>query len=158
MEYTIVERGSFKVAGVKQQFSTVNNGNLKGIPEMWRTALADGTDDLLFRLNKGQIAGVLGVCVGKSDGIMEYWIATETNTEKLDGLETMEIPGSKWGVFKVHGPMPDAIQDAWKKIFSEWFPSNPYEHAGTPELEVYPKEDAYRQDSYSEIWIPLKAK
>lgn len=54
--------------------------------------------------------------------------------------------------------MPDAMQDAWKKIFTEWFPSNPYEPAGTPELEVYPHENAYQPDSYSEIWIPLKNK
>ncbi|MFD1861298.1 effector binding domain-containing protein [Planococcus chinensis] len=158
MKYKIVERAGFKVAGVKQEFSTEDDGNLKGIPAMWQKALADGTDERLFRLNDGQIEGVLGVCIGKEGGLMDYWIAAETGQEAPEGFKAMEIPASKWGVFEVHGPMPDAMQDAWKKIFSEWFPSNPYEYAGTPELEVYPQEDAYQPDSYSEIWIPLKAK
>lgn len=158
MKYKIVERPSFKVAGIKREFSMEGEGNLKGIPDMWRTALSDGTDDLLFGLNDGEIKGVLGVCVGKEGGLMDYWIAAETGQGVPEGFEKMEIPASKWGVFEVHGPMPEAIQNAWKKIFSEWLPSNPYEYAGTPELEVYPKEDAYRPDSYSEIWIPLKEK
>ncbi|CAM5495203.1 AraC family transcriptional regulator OS=Lysinibacillus sphaericus OX=1421 GN=LS41612_16445 PE=4 SV=1 [Lysinibacillus sphaericus] len=52
--------------------------------------------------------------------------------------------------------MPDAMQNAWKKIFSEWFPSNPYEPAGTAELEVYTDEDPTSENLYSEIWIPIK--
>ena len=158
MKYRIVEREGFNVAGVKREFSTDDGGNLKGSPDMWQSVLTDGTDKLLFSMNDGQIEGVLGICIAKEGGLMDYWIAAETGQEAPEGMETMEIPASKWSVFEVHGPMPNAIQDAWKKIFSEWFPSNPYEYAGTPELEVYPKEDAYQADSYSEIWIPLKAK
>jgi AraC family transcriptional regulator len=48
--------------------------------------------------------------------------------------EEITIPASKWAVFEVHGPMPDAMQNAWEQIFSEWFPSSAYEHAGTAEL------------------------
>jgi AraC family transcriptional regulator len=59
-------------------------------------------------------------------------------------------------VFEVHGPMPDAIQEVWKQIFSEWFPSSHYEHAGTPDLEVYSDGNPTGPDYYSEIWIPLK--
>ncbi|RQW21479.1 hypothetical protein EH196_08870 [Bacillus sp. C1-1] len=60
------------------------------------------------------------------------------------------------GVFEVHGPSSSAIPKVWKEIFTEWFPSNPYEHAGTPELEVYVDEDVIKEDSYAEIWIPLR--
>lgn len=45
---------------------------------------------------------------------------------------------------------------AWKQIFSEWFPSSGYKHAGTPELEVYSDENPSSPDLYSEIWIPVK--
>ncbi len=158
MKYKIIERPGFKVAGIKRNFSTDNGDNLKGIPEMWRNALSDGTDDLLFRMSDGQDKKIFGVCVAQDKGSMDYWIAAETTEVAPEKLETMEIPASTWGVFEVHGPMPDAMQDTWKKIISEWFPSNAYEHAGTPELEVYPPEDAYRPESYSEIWIPLKKK
>lgn len=86
---------------------------------------------------------------------MDYWIATEHDGATPTGLSELELPASKWGVFEVHGPMPDAIQKVWKQIFSEWFPSSHYEHAGTPELEVYSDGNPSSPDYYSEIWIPL---
>jgi AraC family transcriptional regulator len=73
-----------------------------------------------------------------------------------EGLLELEIPASKWGVFEVHGAMPDAMQNTWKQIISEWFPSSHYEHAGTPDLEVYTNGNPSNPDYYSEIWIPLK--
>ena len=87
---------------------------------------------------------------------MEYWIATEHVGEVPDNLLTMEVPAAKWVVFEVHGPMPDAMQNTWKQIYSEWFPSNPYEPAGFAELEVYSDEDPFSPDLYSEIWISIK--
>ncbi|CAM5471441.1 AraC family transcriptional regulator OS=Lysinibacillus sphaericus OX=1421 GN=LS41612_16445 PE=4 SV=1 [Lysinibacillus sphaericus] len=68
----------------------------------------------------------------------------------------MEVPASKWVVFEVRLLTADAMQNAWKKIFLEWFPSNPYEPAGTAELEVYTDEDPTSENLYSEIWIPIK--
>ncbi|MDZ7543344.1 AraC family transcriptional regulator, partial [Clostridium perfringens] len=66
------------------------------------------------------------------------------------------IHASRWAVFEVHGPMPDAMQNAWKQIFSEWFPSNSYQHTGAPGIEVYSDEDPSSPNLYSEIWIPIK--
>ncbi|HEY4554396.1 MAG TPA: GyrI-like domain-containing protein, partial [Bacillaceae bacterium] len=109
-------------------------------------------------LNNGQIKGVLGVCVDNRDSqqAIDYWIAAEFEGETPKDMEVLDIPASKWAVFEVHGPMPSAIQKAWKQIFSEWFPSSGFQHAGTPEMEVYPGEDASSPDYYSEIWIPVK--
>ncbi|GAB6991183.1 AraC family transcriptional regulator [Paenibacillus pini] len=160
MKYNIVERAGFSVVGIKREFSLVNGANLKGIPQMWDEVNADGTDDKLFKLNNGEIKGVVGVCVdtrgATSSQHMDYWIATEYVGETPIGLLSLEIPASKWAIFEVHGPMPDTMQNVWKQIFSEWFPSNSYEHAGTPELEVYSNADPTSLDLYSEIWIPVK--
>jgi AraC family transcriptional regulator len=159
MNYKIVERESFHVVGVKREFSCVNDENQTEIPKMWDDVHADGTNDLLFSLNNGKIKGVLGVCVDKRDKhaqVMDYWIATEHDGSTPKGLLILTLPASKWCVFEVHGPMPDAIQKVWKQIFTEWFPSSHYEHAGTPDLEVYGPGDPWGPDYYSEIWIPLK--
>ncbi|MFD1414669.1 GyrI-like domain-containing protein [Oceanobacillus jeddahense] len=83
-------------------------------------------------------------------------LGTAYQNETPDQLEATKIPASKWAIFEVRGAMPDAIQKAWQQIFSEWFPSSSYEHAGTPELEVYLDGDATKEDYYSEIWIPVK--
>jgi AraC family transcriptional regulator len=160
MRYKIVERESFQVAGIKKEFSLINEENLKGIPKMWDEVNGDGTVEKIARLNNGEIKGILGVCVDKrltqSEQSIDYWIAAEYKGEASADFLTLDIPASKWGVFEVHGPMPDAMPKVWKQIFSEWFPSNQYEHAGTPELEVYSDEDPSNPDLYSEIWIPLK--
>lgn len=160
MRYEIVEKEEFQVIGVKREFLLENDENLTGIPKMWDDVHQDGTNDLLVRLNNGKLKGVLGVCVDKRGAHMEdkidYWIGTAHDGDLPEGLERLLIPPSKWGVFEVHGPMPHAMQKVWKQIFSEWFPSHRYEHAGTPELEVYSAENANDQNYYSEIWIPLK--
>lgn len=157
MKYRIVERESFQAVGIKEEFSLVDGENMQGIPKMWERANADGTSDLLAGLNNGEIKGLLGICDGNADGQkMDYWIGAESTEKAPANLAAIEIPAAKWAVFEVHGAMPEAMPIVWKQIFSEWFPSNQYEHAPSPELEVYPAGDAYRDDYYSEIWIPLK--
>jgi AraC family transcriptional regulator len=160
MKYNVVERDSFQVVGVKREFSLANEENLVGIPKFWDEVNSDGTSELLFKLNNGTIKGVLGVCAAasntKSKQAIDYWIAVDYDGEIPEGMASLDIPASKWVVFEVHGPMPDAMQAAWKQIFSEWFPTSGYEHAGIPELEVYSEDDPFSPDYYSEIWIPVK--
>ncbi len=159
MKYKIIKRESFQVVGIKRELSCENGENLTEIPKMWADVHTDGTNDLFFKLNNGVINGVLGVCVDKRSTetqLMDYWIATEHTGDTPEGLMNLEIPASKWAVFEVHGAMPDAIQKVWKQIYTEWFPSSHYKHAGTPDLEVYSAGDPWGDDYYSEIWIPLK--
>lgn len=160
MKYNIVEKEKFQVVGVKRTYNCQTGENLQGIPQFWNELNGQGMDEQLFTLNNGQIKGVLGVCVPdenyKDNHLIDYWIATDHVGEVPENMLAMEVPASKWVVFEVRGPMPDAMQNAWKKIFSEWFPSNPYEPAGTAELEVYTEEDPTSENLYSEIWIPIK--
>jgi AraC family transcriptional regulator len=157
MNYKIIEKEKFQVVGIKRQFSMDSEENLTGIPKMWTDANSDGTSDLLIQHNNGELKALLGVCADFEDKkTMDYWIAAAHEGEAPNGLLQLEIPASKWGVFEVRGAMPNAMQKVWKQIYSEWFPSNPYEPAGTAELEVYPAGNAYSSDYYSEIWIPLK--
>lgn len=157
MKYRIVERDSFQAVGIKRKFSMSDGENMSGIPQMWMEVNGDGTSSAIAKLNDGEIGGLLGICTNYQNGAtMDYWIAAETTQLAPEGFERVEVPASKWGVFEVRGAMPEAMPKAWKQIFSEWFPSNQYENAGTAELEVYPEGDAYRDDYVSEIWISLK--
>lgn len=162
MKYKVIDREAFQVVGIREEYSLVNNENLIKIPKFWEEVHQDGTEELLCQLNNGRIKGLLGVCVDYSDTAsnkIDYWIATEVheyNNELPSNIETLTIPASKWAIFEVHGPMPEAMQDTWKQIYSEWLPSNKYEIAGTPELEVYLNENPKKPDLYSEIWIPVK--
>ncbi|TMW72893.1 AraC family transcriptional regulator [Alteribacter natronophilus] len=156
MKYRMVERESFNVAGIKKRMTLENNAQQTEIPKLWGKVNADGTSEQLFRLNQGQIDGVLGVCIDQGNQEMDYWVATEYEGALPEQFDQLTIPASTWAVFEVHGPMPDAMQKAWEQIMSEWFPSSSYEHAGTPDFEKYTDEDPACPDLYSEIWIPVK--
>nr|WP_307860575.1 GyrI-like domain-containing protein [Paenibacillus cisolokensis] len=43
-----------------------------------------------------------------------------------------------------------------EKIYSEWFPSNSYEHGDAPSLEVYKSPDPTSPVAKTEIWVPVK--
>lgn len=160
MKYKVIEKEAFQVVGIKREYSLIDNENLIEIPKFWQEVHQDGTHNSLIQLNKGTIQGVMGVCVDGSDKYsnrIEYWIATEVEVDtSYTNLLSLSIPASKWAVFEVHGPMPNAMQEGWKQIYSEWLPSNKFEIADLPELEVYPNEDPNNEGLYSEIWIPIK--
>src|SRR5699024_148827 len=161
MKYSVVEKNAFQIVGVKREFSSVaDEENVVGSPEFWQEINQNVTSDLMFQMNDGIVKGVLGVCgevseEQKKTNVFDYWVATSFSGEVPEGMCSLEIPSSKWAVFEVSGPMPAAMQNAWKRIFSEWFPSTGYEHAGTPEFELYTEEDPNLPDLYSEIWIPI---
>lgn len=161
MKYSLVEKDAFRIVGIKREFSTTSEESQTGIPMLWDEVNREGISDRLFELNDGFVKGVLGVCDGaceekRKNKMMDYWVAASFYGDVPEGMESLEIPASKWVVFEVHGPMPTAMQKAWKQIYSEWFPSNNYQHAGIPEFELYTEEDPSSPDLYSEIWIPIK--
>lgn len=159
MEYEVVEKQAFKAVGLKEEFSCVNGENLRGIPQMWGKVNGDGTDQRLLKENDGPVKGLLGICVDKTSekkNHIDYWIAAAHEGGEVEGLETITVPKAKWAIFGVHGAMPHAMQETWKKIYSEWFPSSGYENAGGPELEVYHEGNPNSEAYYSEIWIPVK--
>ena len=69
----------------------------------------------------------------------------------------MSFPACTWAVFESIGPCPEAIQDVWQRIWSEWFQNSGYEHAGTPDFEWY-ADDNDADNCRSEVWIPVKKK
>lgn len=157
MDYKIVEKDEFKVVGKSIQVSTVDGQNFKEIPEFWNQCNQNGFCERLYP-HADQL-GVLGICMDYEEDKdrMRYMIAVEEPESELDfEVEARAIPANSWAVFEVVGPMPDAIQKVWQRIYSEWFPSTGYEHAGGPELEVYLPGNPEAEDYKSEIWIPIK--
>ena len=74
-----------------------------------------------------------------------------------DGYSKLSIPALTWAVFST-GECTEAdgtekIQNIWKRVFPEWFPTSGYEHADGPELEMY---FALGNGKYNqEVWIPI---
>lgn len=156
MNYRIVEKEEMHIIGFKQWFSTENNRQMTEIPKMWDAV----TEEMKKRITGlSNNAGVVGLCADMYDGGFDYWIGCMSDKECPDDLESMTIPASTWAVFEIIGPMrplPNAMQDIWKRIYSEWLPNSGYEHAMLTEIEYYSAGDMMAEDYKSEIWIPVK--
>ncbi|MGX9136024.1 AraC family transcriptional regulator [Rummeliibacillus sp. JY-2-4R] len=156
MNYKIIEMDSFQVVGVKRTFSCANGEQSPKIAQFWQDVNQDGTSSQLATFIDGTVNGLIGICDVTEKDIMDYWIAASHKDEYSGNFETYTVPASKWAIFEVHGAMPNAMPIVWQKIFQEWLPSQPYELAQTPELEVYGDGNPYSDDYYSEIWVPIK--
>jgi AraC family transcriptional regulator len=139
MDYRIMEKEAFTVVGKSFQTTFEDGEQTRQIPRFWEESHRDGTTAKLGSI--GTDENLLGICLdmqpGKED--LTYMIASQTDlTSHEEGFSSRTIPASTWAIFTSVGPMPGAIQSVIGRIFQEWFPATGYEHAGAPELEVYP--------------------
>lgn len=155
MNYKIMDKEAFQVIGKSIRVTTRDGENLRRIPAFWQEVMQDGTHDRLSAL-AGKM-GLLGICMDfdQQQEMITYLIAIEKPEGPTpEGFEEREMPASTWAVFESVGVLPQAIQKVWERIFSEWFPATGYEHAGGPELEVYP--DGPNDENYRcEVWVPI---
>ena len=153
MNYKILKKEEIRVIGFKKWFSTENDSQLTEIPKMWDSV----TDEMAKKITSlSNNNGVVGLCADMYDGGFDYWIGCMSDKECPEDLEEITIPASSWAVFEIIGPMPNAMQEIWKRIYSEWLPNSGYEHAMLPEIEYYSSGDTTADDYRSEIWIPVK--
>ncbi len=170
MDYKIIEKPAFDALGVTRRFTTEKGENLVAVPAFWSEF--DNTQDMaaLLRLNGGKAGAItggetLGICFSEDESKnFSYAIAVEKPAKaKANGFEVIRIPASTWAVFGVSAAVPDsaipeAMHEVYKNIVQEWFPSTGYEHANTPELEVYFRKYANSAGYRFQVWMPVKKK
>ncbi|MDE7107417.1 MAG: GyrI-like domain-containing protein, partial [Clostridiales bacterium] len=103
---------------------------------------------------------MFGICYGQKDDddTFDYSVAVlcDEHTPIPDGFRKMLIPALTWAVFECVGAMPDAIQQAWHEITTEFFPMSNYHPTGEFDIEAYPDGDMNSSDYKSEIWISVQ--
>lgn len=156
MNYRIVRKNEMRIIGFKKWFSTENDSQMTEIPKMW-DSVTDEVREQITALSSND--GVVGLCADMYNGGFDYWIGCMSDKECPDNFEEMTIPASSWAVFEVIGsmrPIPNPMQEIWKRIYSEWLPGSGYTHAMLPEIEYYSRGDMLAENYRSEIWIPVK--
>jgi len=152
MDYRILKENAFEVVVKVKSFT--EETSTKGIPEFWREYMTNGWDVT--------VPGMLGMCRETADGGKEFEYAIgcrkEDAKEVPEGFEVWTISPHIWAVFKCVGAMPNAVQDMWKKIYSEWLPQAKYELIQDIDFENYSEGDPRKDDYVSEIWLPVKEK
>ncbi|WP_421383544.1 AraC family transcriptional regulator [Bacillus salacetis] len=160
MNYRIEEKGPFQIAGIKKRVPIIFNGANPEIDAMWRSL----NEDIIKRmkqLSNIEPSGIISASVNFSEGRMEekgeldHYIGAATTMGCPEYFESLEVPASTWAVFESVGPFPGTLQNIWGRIYSEWFPSAPYEQAEGPEILWNEQRDISSPDFKSEIWIPV---
>ncbi len=162
MDYKIVKKDAFRVLEKISTQSIDDEQNKNTIPDFWTQSHQDGTVQKLFDLTTDK-TNIFGICYGdtlNNKKTFEYSIAAlcGDNTEVPDGFSIREIPARTWAVFECIGPMPDAVQNTWHKICSEFFPTANYEPTYEMDIEAYPAGVMTSPDYRTEIWVTVKEK
>lgn len=159
MNYKIIKKKEFFVLEAVSVHSEEDGQNKASIPAFWAQCRENGTIDALLR-HASDKELIFGICYGTKDNspYFDYSIATvcEENEPVPRGLRKSKIPARTWAVFECVGAMPNAIQDLWDKIVTDYFPTSDYRPTREMDIEAYPDGDMDSADYKSEIWIPVE--
>ncbi|WP_189914324.1 AraC family transcriptional regulator [Kitasatospora xanthocidica] len=160
MRYRIVEKEPFRVVGRRARIPLVHEGvnaaataHLEGLDERAVARMKE----LSGREPEGILSAAVHLTDSREDGAeVDYWIGVVTGPDAAaENLDTLDVPAGTWAVFDNHGPYPRALQELWRDVFTQWFPSNPYAPRPGPELLLTrPVEIGAETDS--QLWIPVE--
>ncbi|MBD8069627.1 AraC family transcriptional regulator [Bacillus sp. PS06] len=154
MKYRIVEKGPFKVVGVKYAVEMVDQILTPTYEDMIE-GISDNKMTELESLSNMEPNGIVHVSVNYSETMegkatFDQYIGAVTAKEVSDEYATLEISPLLWAIFEVDGEWTE-VEEQWQRIYSEWLPSSSYELAEGPEILA-------SKDQKSEIWISIKKK
>ncbi|MDP4097781.1 AraC family transcriptional regulator [Paenibacillus sp. P96] len=160
MDYRIVEKEAFQIAGIKKQITLIYEGVNPQMDEMW-ASLTENDYAELKRLSNVEPTGILCASAnfteGRAEGTMlDQYIGVATSEAVPQRWEVLNVPAGTWAVFTAIGPFPQALQDVWARIYAEWFPTSGYEITGGPEILWNESKDTSSPNYKSEIWIPVR--
>ncbi|MGW2155815.1 GyrI-like domain-containing protein [Nonomuraea sp. NPDC001699] len=159
MRYRVVDRADFTVVGFKARVPLVHAGPNQAIIDFVRRIDPQALGRL-EKLSDQEPYGIVAVCddmePGRAEGDeLDYHHGVITSAAAPEGTTTLAVPAGTWAVFTTSGPAPRAIQELWRDVFTEWFPSNPYRTRTGPEiLRIQLSPDKTEADA--ELWLPVE--
>ncbi|MEU4833857.1 AraC family transcriptional regulator [Streptosporangium sp. NPDC023615] len=159
MRYRLVDKAAFTVVGLRTRIPLVHAGPNQAIIDFVR-GIDPRALERLEKLSDQEPHGIVAVCddldPGRAEGTeLDYHQGVITSMAAPEGTSTLAVPAGTWAVFTVSGPVPRAIQELWRDVFTEWFPSNPYRTRIGPEiLRVRLSPDKTEADA--ELWLPVE--
>ena len=159
MDYKIIEKEAFDIIEKVEAHTVEDSKNAKSIPDFWTRSHNDGTVKKLLDTTTDRTY-IFGVCYGnlpENAKTFDYSIAAKCNDNTVvpEGFRKNTIPARTWAVFECKGAMPNAMQDMWHKIVSEFFPTSGYQPTYEMDIEAYTEGNMGSPDYRSEIWVPV---
>ncbi|GGV76965.1 AraC family transcriptional regulator [Streptomyces griseoloalbus] len=159
MRYRVVDRPDFDVVGLKTRVPLVHTGPNRAIINFVR-GIGPRMLERLEKLSDQEPQGIVAVCddldPSRAEGTeLDYYHGVITTASAPEGTTALSVPAGTWAVFTTSGPAPQAIQELWRDVFTQWFPSNPYRSRPGPEiLRTRLSPDGTEADA--ELWLPVE--
>ena len=149
MNYTIVEKESFGVLGIRR-IVPYGGGT-------WAIVNTDGSTERIKALS-GRFFD-LGLCFGfQPDGSDDYMCAVEWDGGDVEGFDRFTYPAATWLIFEAKGKISDnVLNETWSRINEEFLPGSKYEKC-TATIERYVVWNEAEDLCTVEIWIPVEIK
>lgn len=161
MNYRIEKKEAFQVIMRKVNYPKNFELTSREIPEFWGRCHADGTTQrLVSAIPEGDVFGLMGLSLyDREADNFSYGIGVSAGGAEIadDTLCVETIPAHTFVVFKCIGKMPEAFQDLYKYVCTEFFPTSDYQPCGV-EIEAYPSDDVQNPDYTCELWIAVEKK
>ncbi|MFC5720541.1 GyrI-like domain-containing protein [Streptomyces gamaensis] len=159
MRYRVVDKPDFTVVGLKARIPLVHSGPNQAIVDFVR-GIDRETLGRLEKLSDQEPHGIVAVCddldPSRAEGTeLDYWQGVLTAAPAPEDMSTLAVPAGTWAVFTTSGPAPRAIQELWRDVFTEWFPSNPYRSRSGPEI-LRTRLSADKTEADAELWLPVE--
>lgn len=165
MDYRIETKDAFKLIVKKKKISSNQELTAAEISEFWQQCNVDGTIPALCKyIPQDNIFGdcIVGASFGKDAADQEFPYAIGAMYNGLpveeDAFVIEEIPAHTYVVFPCTGKMPEAFQNLYQRIYSEFFPTSAYQPCGGTDFEAYPSADVASPDYQCEIWVAVEKK
>lgn len=161
MNYRIEVKEGFRVVGSRITTTLENDQAFNDIPEFWGKFGASGGIGQLVQLMNAEPKGVFGLGISESEGSSNnfYYIAVASTLPVPEGMYEFNVPASTWAIFESTGPLPQAMQDLQRQIYTEWLPTSGYEYNPfAPDMEVYSDGNQQASDYKCWIWLPVVKK
>lgn len=165
MNYRIVEEKAFKVIGkefiIKKDAFAEIPVFVEGI---WKNGTTARINESVDRESDALLNGYYYDF--REDGTRHYLfgaVLPDGNAVPLE-FKMLAIPVQTYAVFDSRERVPESeelgleVQNIWKRIYSEWFPSASFEQVEGPCLEKYCWTDESQTESICEVWIPVRRK
>ncbi|MGW0707335.1 AraC family transcriptional regulator [Streptomyces sp. NPDC002643] len=159
MRYRVVDRPDFTVVGLKARVPLVHLGPNQAIIDFVRS-IERQTVERLEKLSDQEPHGIVAVCddldPSRAEGTeLDYYHGVITSAAAPEGMTALSVPAGTWAVFTASGPAPQAIQELWRDVYAEWFPSNPYRSRPGPEI-LRTRLSPSTGEADAELWLPVE--
>jgi len=155
MNYRIEQREAFEVFGVYGEISTEREKAFVEVPQFRKKCDDDHSTDVMNELlGRFHDTSLHSALYDYTDTTFKYMICYNfpKGLEIPQRFSKLSVPALTWAIF----PAPDCdMQNLWRRIWSEWFPTAEFEQVEGPQFEMY---YGMAGHNIGEIWIPVRKK